>query len=107
MARARMILVKITMQVPQGSVIGTMLFAAVETFLVSTLVRFVHLAMESPVFPVITSMPTVVIVVMRERSGSRCRYGQHRRRNENFADGHGTSPGEPGPGKSRTIELSA
>src|SRR6516164_6173497 len=73
--------------------ISTVLGLAVEAFLVGTPVSFVHLAMKSPVRPVITGVLTVIVIVGEGRCG-RCRYGQHRRRNESFADGHGVSPVE-------------
>src|SRR5215510_7076513 len=96
MPRARMIRVKVAMQVPQGTVIGAMLSLAIEALLVRTPVGYVHLTMKFPVRAVIASMSTIVVVVGQCRGGW-CGYGQHRRSNESFADGHDTSPAHAAP----------
>ena len=93
MACTGMIFVEILVQALKCAVVGAVLGLAVEAFLVRTPVGLVDLVVESPVRPVIASVLTVV-VIMREGSCGRCRYGQHRRRNESFADGHGVSPVE-------------
>src|SRR5262249_8613154 len=93
MACTWMILVKIAVQVPQGAMIGTVLSLTIKAFLVCSPECLVQLAMKSPMRPVITSVLTIVVIV-GEGSCCRCGYGQHRRRNESFADGHGLSPSD-------------
>ena len=86
MARAGMILMEVPVQVPQGAVIGLVFSLTIKAFLVRSPVGLVHLLMKSPVRPVIPSVLTVVVIV-GEGSCCRCRYGQHRRRNESFRRG--------------------
>ena len=94
MPRARMILVKVAMQIPQRTMIGTVLSPTVETLLVRVPVRLVQLTMKFPVRSVIMS---IINVVMGQCRCGWCRYSQHRRSNENFADGHDTSPVQAAP----------
>ena len=93
MSRTGVIPMEVSMLIPQGPVVGAMLGLAIEPFLVGAPVGLVDLAVESPVGPVVTSVLTIV-VIMRERRSGRGRDGQHRRRNQSFADGHGVSPVE-------------
>ena len=62
MPRARMIFVKIGMQVPQRTVIGAMFCPAIEPLLVGAPVRPIHFSMEFPVRSVITRMSTIIVM---------------------------------------------
>jgi hypothetical protein len=80
------IFVEIFMQVPQRTMIGTVLSAAVETLLMSSLVGIGEIPVNSPVVLVI------VLIVVRESRGHRCGQQQHCCHRKGFSDGHGTSP---------------
>src|SRR3982074_3181278 len=76
----------IFMQVPERTMIGTVLSAAVETLLMSTLVGIGEIPVNSPVVLVI------VLIVVRESRRRRCGQQQHCCHRKGFSDGHGTSP---------------
>src|SRR5215470_3183170 len=95
MSGSGMILMELAMQIAQRPVIGAVLRATIEAFLMSAPVRFANVAMEPPVRPMIALMLPVVAVVMRKRRCDRCRQGQHSRRDKCLADCHCHLP--PGP----------
>jgi hypothetical protein len=67
-----MVLVEVTVQVPQRAMICTMLGPAVEAFLMSALMRFVHLSMEPIVRRMIAGVSAVGgvrVIVGRGRRG--------------------------------------
>jgi hypothetical protein len=85
---ARMLVMEVFMQVPQRTMVGPMLTAALETFLMRTSVSVRQLLVKLPVLPGIT----VIVVIVRERR--HCGYGQpqHCCCYESFIHGHRTSP---------------
>src|SRR3981189_1164646 len=74
------------MQVPQRTMIGTVLSATVETLLMSILVGLREIPVNSPVVLVI------VLIVVRESRRHRCGQQQHCCHRKVFSDAHGTSP---------------
>ena len=73
--------------VAKGAMIRTVLGAALETFLVSTLVGVIQLVVKLPVLAV-----TIVVIVVRQRGRDGRGQQQHRCRYESFIQGHDTSP---------------
>jgi len=78
------IIVEIFMQIPQRTMIGTVLSSAVETLLMSTSVGLGEIPVNSPVVLVI------VLIVVRESRRHSCGQQQHCCRRKGFSDGHGT-----------------
>ena len=87
---AWMIYVEFFVQVPVGTMIGTVLRSAVETLLVSAFVSSTEIPVNLPVLRVITGV--AVVVVMRECGCDRCGKQQHCCRHKSFVYEHDTSP---------------
>jgi hypothetical protein len=77
------IFVEIFMQVPQRTMIGTVLGSAVETLLMGPLVGLGEIPVNSPVVLVI------VLIVVRESRRHRCGQQQHCCHRKCFRDCHG------------------
>jgi hypothetical protein len=87
---ARMLLVEVAVQVPQGTMIRTVFGSAVEAFLVRTPVSLIHLPVKSPVRPMVSVVSTVSVLVSQS-CGCWCRKGQKSRCEDDFTYGHGVS----------------
>ena len=97
MPAAWTIFVEILVQIPEGTMIGTVLTPAVETVFMSAFVGAVELAVNSPV-------GCLILVFMREsRRHSGGQY-DHRGCGKNFGEGHFKSP-MPSPPPRKQTEL--
>jgi hypothetical protein len=81
--RAWTIFVEIFVQVPQRTMIGTVLTSAVETLLMSTTVGLGQISVNSPVGP------AIVLIVVCESWRQGCGQQQNRCRRKGFSDCHG------------------
>jgi hypothetical protein len=99
---ARMLLVEVAVQVPQGTMIRTVFGSAVEAFLVRTPVSLIHLPVKSPVRPMVSVVSTVTVLVSQS-CGCWCRKGQRSRCEDDFADGHGSLSYARSPPQSGSI----
>src|SRR5215470_2101228 len=88
-----MILVEITVQVPQGTMVSTMLGFAVKPVLMGALVGFIHFPVEAVMFPMIACVLVIVVVRLVSRGGHhRCGQSQRCGRQYGFRHGHDRSP---------------
>jgi hypothetical protein len=78
-----MVLMEVSVHVPEGAVIGLVFPAAVEAFVMSAAVGFAQVAVELPVLHMIAE----VIMGQRRRRGQGER--KHGRRYQSFIPGHG------------------
>ena len=88
-ASSRVVIVKLVMRTPQGSMVGAVLGTAVKAFLVRPVMPSFGPVMKPMVSRVITSVPVVVVVSKAWRG----RQAQHQdsRREKQFANGHGVT----------------
>src|SRR5262249_1287223 len=93
MPRPGMILVEITVQVPQGAMVSTMLGSAVKAVLMGPLVGFIHFPVEAVMFPMIACVLVIVVVRLVSRGRHRsCGQRQRCGRNYGLRHGHDRSP---------------